>query len=162
MLSHEEFKIIKNLKEDDWIVLMKPDKENGIVILDKAVYQKKSRVYPRWQSKVLTNERWPGENKELKRQNNVLSFVRGLKKSGALTKKQYQDLSPTGSRPGILCGLSKIRKPNISIRPILSAIGAHSYKLAKFLVPLLRPHSLRSYLINDSFFHSRIIFLKSQ
>ena len=86
----------------------------------------------------------------LKHENKVQSFLRDLKKSRALTDKQYQELSPTGSHPGILYGLSKIHKPNIPIKPILSAIGTH------FAL------SLGSYLINDSFFHSRIIFLKSQ
>ena len=70
----------------------------------------------------------------LKHENKVQSFLRDLNKSGALTDEQCQELSPTGYCPGILYGLPKIHKPNITIRPILSAIGRHLYKLAKFLV----------------------------
>ena len=50
-----------------------------------------------------------------------------------------------------LYGLPKIHKTDIPLRPILSAIGTHSYNLAKFLVSLLRPLSLSSYLISNSF-----------
>ena len=65
--------------------------------------------------------------------------------------EQFKKLAPTGSRPGILYGVPKIHKTDIPLRPILSVIGTHSYNLAKFLVSLLRPLSLSSYLINNSF-----------
>ena len=48
-------------------------------------------------------------------------------------------------------GLPKVHKPNFPLRPIISAIGTHSYKLAKFLVPLLRPFSTNTFTINDTF-----------
>ena len=47
--------------------------------------------------------------------------------------------------------LPKVHKPNFPLRPIISAIGTHSYKLAKFLVPLLRPFSTNTFTINDTF-----------
>ena len=64
-------------------------------------------------------------------------------------------LSPSGSRPGIMYGLAKVHKivrdglP--SFRPILSAIGTPTYKLAKFLVPILEPVTTNEYTIKDSF-----------
>jgi hypothetical protein len=48
-------------------------------------------------------------------------------------------------------GLPKVHKPNFPLRSIISAIGTHSYKLAKFLVPLLRPFSTNTFTINDTF-----------
>ena len=48
-------------------------------------------------------------------------------------------------------GLPKVHKLNSPLRPIISAIGTHSYKLAKFLVPLLRPFSTNTFTINDTF-----------
>ena len=38
-----------------------------------------------------------------------------------------------------------------SFRPILSAIGAPTYKLAKFLVPILEPLTTNEYTSKDSF-----------
>ena len=68
-----------------------------------------------------------------------------------ISNEQYQNIAPTGSRPGILYCLPKVHKPNIPVRPILSAINTHTYNLSKFLVPLLRPLSLSPYSITDSF-----------
>ena len=38
-----------------------------------------------------------------------------------------------------------------SFRPILSAIGTPTYKLAKFLLPILEPLTTNEYTIKDSF-----------
>ena len=44
-----------------------------------------------------------------------------------ISSEQYKDLSPSGSRPGIMYGLAKVHKivtdDLSSFRPILSAIG---------------------------------------
>ena len=62
-------------------------------------------------------------------------------------------LYPCGSRPGILYGMAKVHKPVInwcpSLQWILSAINTPSYKLVKFLVPLLT--FLTSNDFSDSF-----------
>ena len=60
-----------------------------------------------------------------------------------LRDKKKSPFSPSGSRPGIMYGLTKVHKIVTdglpSFRPILSAIGTPTYKLAKFLVPTLAP-----------------------
>ena len=52
-------------------------------------------------------------------------------------------------------GLAKVQKIVTdglpSFRPILSAIGTPTYKLAKFLVPILEPLTTNEYTIKDSF-----------
>ena len=65
--------------------------------------------------------------------------------------EQYKDLSPSGSRPGIMYGSDKVHKIVTdgfpSFRPILSAIGTPTYKFAKFLVPMLEPVATSEYTI---------------
>jgi hypothetical protein len=78
----------------------------------------------------------------------VNSLINELKNEELISD---DELTPIGSRPGILYGLPKVHKPNFPLRPIISAIGTHAYKLAKFLVPLLRPFSTNSYTISDTF-----------
>ena len=57
--------------------------------------------------------------------------------------------------PGILYGLCKVHKAITDIcppfRPILSAIGTPSYKLAKFLVPKLSSITFNEFTVKDSF-----------
>ena len=53
-----------------------------------------------------------------------------------ISEKEKNDLYPLRSKPGVLYGLAKIHKAlengMPSFRPILSAIGTATYKLAKF------------------------------
>ena len=85
----------------------------------------------------------------------VTNVLKNLRDKKEISIEQYKDLSPSGSRPGIMYGLAKVHKivrdglP--SIRPILSAIGTPTYKLAKFLVPILEPLTTNEYTIKDSF-----------
>ena len=72
-----------------------------------------------------------------------------LHKAGKLDKKVCNDLTATGSSPGKLYGLPKTHKNGVPVRPILSAITCHNYKLAKFLVPLLSPLAYSEYTVSD-------------
>ena len=56
---------------------------------------------------------------------------------------------------GVLYGQAKVQKPVInncpSSSPILDAINTPSYKLAKFLLPILSPLTINEYTVKDSF-----------
>ncbi|KAG0425394.1 hypothetical protein DMUE_6035, partial [Dictyocoela muelleri] len=52
--------------------------------------------------------------------------------------------------PDVLYGLPKIHKPNIPLRPIISAINSPNYNLAKFLVPILDPLTKTQYTLTDT------------
>ena len=58
-----------------------------------------------------------------------------------------------GNNPGILYGLCKVHKAVVDVcppfRPILSAIGTPTYKLAKYLVPKL---TANEFSVKDSFY----------
>ena len=59
------------------------------------------------------------------------------------------------SWPGILYGLCKLHKAFTDIyppfRPIISAFGTPSYKLAKFLVPKLSSITFKEFTVKDFF-----------
>ena len=67
----------------------------------------------------------------------------------------YKKTSPVQCRSGILYGQAKVHKPVInncpSFRPTLDAINTPSYKLAKFIVPILSPMVIDEYTAKDSF-----------
>ena len=69
--------------------------------------------------------------------------------------EQYKDLNRTVSRPVIIYGLAKVHKivtdALLFFRPILSAMGTPTYKLAKFLAPMLESLTISGYTTKDFF-----------
>ena len=63
--------------------------------------------------------------------------------------------SPDGPNPARLYGLPKIHKPLVNglpkYRPIISQIGSATYKIAKFLLDYVQPHTTNQYTIKDTF-----------
>ena len=129
---------------------MKPDKGNGIVIVDRDDYLSKMNDILSDASKFTRLSSDPLKE-TLKREKHLRSFLLKLKKDNIITAEIYEQLAPTGSRPGILYGLPKVHKANLPFRPILSAIGTHSYNLSKFLVSLLTPLLTSPYILSDTF-----------
>ena len=98
-------------------------------------------------------------NKELRylldTEANIKSCLDELLEGGYITKDDYKFMKPVGSKPGVMYGLCKVHKDKQGssppFRPILSAIGTSTYKLAKFLVPVLKDYTINEHSINDSF-----------
>ena len=88
-------------------------------------------------------------------ENRVTNVLKTLKDKKEISIEQYKDLSPSGLRPGIMYCSAKFNQIVTdglpSFRPILSAIGTPTYKLAKFLVPVLELLTTTEYTIKDSF-----------
>ena len=65
----------------------------------------------------------------------------------------YRDLSPQGSKAGILYGLPKVHKVNCPARPIMVSYWyiQYNYSLAKFLAPMLQPLASNQYTVHSSF-----------
>ena len=149
-ITKEEYEALKTLSRDKSIVIMKPDKGNGVVLLNKCDY--KNKVY-----EVLNDHTKFERIHEdalltvLNKEEKVNFFLRKIKSEGVIDKEVYSELFASGSRPGILYGLPKVHKNGCPIRPIMSAIGTFNYKLSKFLVPLLAPLTINEYTVKDSF-----------
>ncbi|XP_046863299.1 uncharacterized protein LOC124457051 [Xenia sp. Carnegie-2017] len=150
LYTENELNALNDLRNDNSIVILKPDKGNGVVILNKNDYHKKMMEILTDTSKFeLLND--DAIKITLKRENQVKTLLRKLKAEKCINQKTYNELYPTGTRIGILYGLPKIHKSSIPLRPILSSIDHYSYKLAKFFIPLITPISANSHVIKDSF-----------
>ena len=113
LFSKEDIKLLQNLKNDNKIVIVKPDKGNGIVILDRNDYNKKMNDI------LQDNTKFQRLNDDpvkltLQRENQLKKLLATLKKSESITPETYDKLYPTGSRIGILYGLPKIHKCSTS------------------------------------------------
>ena len=87
-----------------------------------------------------------------KRLDNIL---RKLVTSNGISDETRRFLNLVGTSPGIMYGICKVHKDIIdncpASRPILSAIKTPTYKLAKFLVPILKSLTSNEYTVKDSF-----------
>ena len=102
--------------------MIKPDKGNGVVILNREDYNNKMSVIIDDPSKFkpLSTDQL---KETLHRETKLRNFLKSLKKENVITDELYKKICPIGSRPpGILHGLPKVHKANIPVRPILSAI----------------------------------------
>ena len=72
-----------------------------------------------------------------------------------MTEKTRKFLKPVGTRPHKMYGWCKVHKANVEhclpFRPILSALNTPTYKLSKFLVPILKPLTTNESTVKDSF-----------
>lgn len=120
---------------------MKPDKGNGIVILDQTDYWNKMNNVLDDPTKFVCLDADP-----------VKTTFKQENKANVITEEGYKQLSPTCSQPSILYALPNIfYEFGIPLRPILSFVGSHSFNIAKILVPLLCPISFSPFSISDTF-----------
>ena len=143
-LSH-----IKDIANDKSLYISKPDKGNGVVILNRVDYITKVNdiLCDRTKFEVVqsTNE----QKLVIKLEDKVNNVLRNFKKDGSISDSFYDNCFTSGSNLGVLYGLPKVHKENCPVRPILSAYSMHNFNLGKALVPLLShlassQHTLRN------------------
>ena len=132
----KKHKILKKLKDDPNIVITRPDKGNGVVILDRKDYisQMLEIFNDRSKFKVLDSD--PTIYREGQLQRRLLK----LKKKGFFSDDVYSKVYPTGSKPARAYGLPKLHKAYNRIpkfRPIVSTINSFNSNLASFLSDLV-------------------------
>ena len=109
------------------------------------------------------------QNKFLKitlKDDNFLNFItsqekcidkiyRKLVDSNSISEETRRHVKPVGTRLGIMYGSSKVHKKCVDgclpFRSILSALQTPTYKLAKYLVPILEPLTNNKYAVKDLF-----------
>ena len=156
-LPDEEIKALKNLTENNDMVIQKADKGKTIAILNKNDYISRLNRILDDTSKFTRLHLEEGKvlNHIFHTEQHIIDLLKSLKNQNEISEKNYDNLYLSGSKPGIIYGLDKIHKvledgiP--TFRSILSAIGTPTYKLAKFSDKVLKPITTNEYTIRDSF-----------
>ena len=155
----KKHRIMEKLRKNKDIVILKPDKGNAVVILDRQVYVDRMHELISDRSKFVELD----EDPTMTREGSIQRHLRKLKKSGLFghSKEEidpkYRKVYPNGSRPARLYGLPKMHKftgnnvRDIPFRPILSALGTTSYNTAKYLDEILQPLIPDRYSCKDTF-----------
>ena len=113
--------------------MQKADKVNTVVILNRKDYvcKLKNIINDRSKFHKVYIDRDKILNHLIHMENRVTDVLKNLRDKKKISSEQYKDLSPSGSRPGIMYGLAKVHKIVTdglpSFRPILSAIGTPTY-----------------------------------
>ena len=139
--------LLNDLRKDDSIIITKPDKVNGIVIVNKLDYLNKMKqlISDETKFKKLT------QNKTKSREDSLLTYLRKLRKDGILDGATFQKILPSGSSPDVLYGLPKVHKSGCPFRPIVSSTNTYNCNLASYLVSILQPISTNQFTVKDSF-----------
>ena len=79
--------------------------------------------------------------------------MKKLKNKNVVSEETYNKLRPVRSKSGTLSAkVHKLLKNGLTpFKPILSAIGTPTYKLAKFVVPVLSNITQNEFTVKDSF-----------
>jgi hypothetical protein len=149
-LNSDFIQVLKSLSGDKNLIVLKPDKGNGVVLMNRKDYHVKMMSMLNDGSKF---QRIDGDWLKIitKNEDKINRLLSKMKSNGDITEQEYNAMYATGTKPGALYGLPKVHKANTPLRPILSAIGTTGYNLAKFLLPLLSHLTVNNYTIKDSF-----------
>ena len=148
-LPKEEFDALKILLKKKDIIVQNADKGNTVVILNRKGYVCKMKSIlndkSKFQKVYIDHDKIL--NHLFQMENRVTEVLEDLRDKKEISIEQNKDLNPSGS-----VNAHKIVTDGLpSFRPILSAISTPTYKLAKFLVPMLQPLTTNEYTVKDSF-----------
>ncbi|CAB4015534.1 Hypothetical predicted protein, partial [Paramuricea clavata] len=145
---------INQLKKRDDIVITKPDKGTEIVVMDKSEYTKllnEASINNTEKFKSVSLERPKSRGRPVKHYHPLLRKEKELETAvrKILPKEIADSICQKGSRLAHLYGLPKTHKPQLAMRPILSATGTYNFKLAKWLDEKLKFLSINKYTVSD-------------
>ena len=144
--------IWRNLRRNNYIIKTKPDKGNGVVILDRKRYNNAIEKIISDTSKFEKLD----EDPTLKRKASLQRFLGKLKQKNFLNEIEYDKLYPSGSAPDRIYGTPKMHKFSSShsipkLRPFVSSTGTFNYNLARLLCDLFSSLVPDDYTCKDTF-----------
>jgi len=145
-------KILNDLSKDENLYIIRPDKGNGVIVLDKSKYIEKMETIlsdaTKFEEAKNTNH-----NLYINKEKKVNQMLLQLKKQGEINDDLYRRLRSTGCQPSRLYGLPKIHKDaeDPPMRPILSMTKSFCDNISKWLLELLKPFLPSDFSVQDSF-----------
>ena len=151
IFTRADISILKNLGKNKDVVICRPDKGRGVVLLNRKDYINKMKDILNDFTKFTKLRYTDIFALTTKLEDKVNRFIKKLLSLSVITLDESKSLKPTGSNPAKLYGLPKTHKSTVPLRPIMAAYDTACYKLAKFLVPLLSNLTINEYTIKNSY-----------
>ena len=130
-----EKQALKDLQNDDHIVLLPADKGRVTVVMNKTEYINKAILHLQDTNGYLPWESDPTKTTTTR----INKRLKILKDEKNLYKSTYNRVSSNDATITKFYGLPKIHKPNMPLRLIVSLPGSPTYQLSKYLTQLLKP-----------------------
>ena len=132
-LSDTESIVLKDLIECKDLVIQKADKGNIVVITDRTKYLYGIKSLLSDSSKfiqlLIDESKWI--NYIINLENKLKDCFKIFRNEQKISEKEFDNISPVGTTPGILYGNPKVHKTVVNntprFRPILSAINTPTY-----------------------------------
>ena len=105
--------IIKNLKTDNGLVITKPDKGNGCVIMNKQDYMTKMKVIIEDNSKFRRLGPVNKFDNTIKVENEMVKFLKYLVEVKEINQEILELIKPVGSIRPRMYGLPKVHKKEV-------------------------------------------------
>ena len=145
ILSKDEWAVLSDFRNNDSIIISKPDKGNGVVIDSRLDYLTKMKKLISDGTKFKQLKQNPTKSRE----ENLSVYLRKLKKDGIIDDVTFHKIPPNGSSPGVLYGLPKVHKAGFPFRPIVSSVNTYNCNLPSYLVGILQPISTNQHTGKD-------------
>ena len=152
-LKREHRNVLKDLRMNKALVIVRPDKGRATVLMTKEDYIRKMLTILDDESKFLRLGACDKHDRTMKIEETLQSFLKKLVDSKEITEETYAAICPVGSARPRMYGLPKVHKPGVPLRPILSMSSAPQYKVSQWLCSLLKPVTsyYGSHCVKDSF-----------
>ena len=154
-VKNKDIKILKDLKQDDSLIITRADKSNTVVILEKDDYDSKIETIL---SDTSTYKKLNSDPTDLYAKR-LRKDLEDLKTNGSITPQMYHKFFPRGSVSPRIYGLPKIHKTGIPLRPIVSTTNSPTVKIEKWAAMTLKPllYLQNSYIKNSKFLKDKLI-----
>ena len=139
LMKKECFQAVKSLSLNNNIIITKPDKGSGVVIINKTDYVSKMESILHDESKFQVLGPVHSTDNTAKLESRLQRRLLKLYKDDILESAVYEAIRPTGSLRPRMYGLPKTHKKDVPLRPILSMTGSAQHQLAKWLASILDP-----------------------
>lgn len=152
-LSRDHMTAIGQLKKNKKIVITRPDKGNGVVLLTREDYVRKMELILQDTTKFELIGDAENNDRTVQQERALQAFLLRGQRQGHITQEEYERIRPIGSTRPRLYGVPKTHKNGTPLRPILSMVNAPQHEMAKWLTEILRPVVTKysTYLVKDTF-----------
>jgi hypothetical protein len=154
-VNAQEFKELERLRGDTSISIVKSDKSNSLVVLDRINYLQLG--YSFFDNNGFSKI---GKDDTVQNYNKLNKILYNLKKQNKISQDEYLQMKPQSMRTACAYVLPKTHKKdykqNLKCRPIVSSVGSFNYSLAQYLASRLKG-KLENYSKSSSDFVNNLL-----